>query len=116
MDNFERVSDTVRRRLESLSSTFQTLSERGQFLIRTRSASRSNAFSFLLERVWLLVQMSLASCSNAFGSLFKCVSFEGVRLLVQTYFIYIERIQAVERTRSYAERTRLDEKRVIPCA
>ena len=94
MDNFERFSDVVRRRLETRSSAFQTWSECGQLLIqkqsfecicglvRTRSASRLNLFGFSFEHV------------SAFRS--------------NTFHTTIERVQAVERTRSYVERTRLD--------
>ena len=64
MDNFEQVSDAVRKRLESRSSAFQTLSEHGRFLIQTHLASRSNAFGFLFERVWLLVRTRFIQQSN----------------------------------------------------
>ena len=44
MDNFERVSDAARMCLESRLSAFQTLSERGRFLIRTHLAFPASAF------------------------------------------------------------------------
>ena len=84
VDNFERVSDAVRRCLKSRSSTFQTLSEHSRFLIRTRLASCSNAFtcSFSFEHIWLLIRKRLASHSKAFG-----FSFEQVWLFIRTRFI-----------------------------
>ena len=74
MDNFERVSDPVIRRLESRRA-FQTLSECCRFLIWTRLTSHLNAFGFWFECAWLFVRTRLASCSNAFGFLFECVSY-----------------------------------------
>ena len=68
MDNFERVSDTVRRRLESHLSVFQTLSKRSRLLIRTCLASRSNPFSLSFEHI-------LASRSNVLGFLFEHVLY-----------------------------------------
>ena len=87
MDNFERVLHAVRRRLDSRSSSFQTSSEHGQFLIRTHLASRLNVFSFSFEHVWLLVETHLASRSNVFGCTLKCISFERIWLLVRMRFI-----------------------------
>ena len=82
MDNFDRVSDAVRRRLESRSSVFQTLSEHGQFLIRMHLASHSIMFSFSFKRVGLFVRTRWAFPSNALG-----FSFERVWLLVWTCFL-----------------------------
>ena len=87
VDNVERVSDAVRRRLESRSSVFQPSSERGQLLIRTGSfkcvwhlvrtclASRWNAFSFSVEPAWLFIR-------TPFG-----FSFERDWLFVRRHFI-----------------------------
>ena len=50
----------------------------------------------LFERVWLLVQMRLASRLNAVDFLF-------------------ERVQALVRTRSYAGKTRSNDKCAVPC-
>ena len=77
MDNLERVSDVVRRRLESSSSALQTLSKRGWFLIRTHLAFRSNAFGFSFEHIWLFVWTGLASRSNTCGFSFEQVSHNG---------------------------------------
>ena len=87
VDNFERVSNGEKRRLESRSSVFQPSSERGRLLIRTRSfkcvwrlvqtrlASRLNTFGISFEHVWLLVRTRLAFRSNTFGFSFEPVSY-----------------------------------------
>ena len=107
MDILQWVSDGVRRLLESLSGRFQTSSNRVQFLIRPRLAFRSNtfghstAFGFSFERVWSFEHFWLFF--NVFGYLLNAFGFS------------FERVSYNARMRPYAERTRLDKKRAIPC-
>ena len=100
--SFELVSGLERTRLVTYANTVGYSCER----------DHSNAFGVSFERVWLLVRTRLTFRLNPFWLLVR----KRLAFCSNAFHTTIERVQAVERTRSYVERTRLDKKCVIPCA
>ena len=65
MDNFEQVSDAVRRHLEFRLNFERTRSiTLSNAIVQMRLATRSNTFGILFECVWLLIQTCSAFCLN----------------------------------------------------